>query len=102
MSYSCSDVVSDTEDNLRYYGARVIPATALEDCDPATSESDGLRLLSERIAAALADRRMLLAALQTCVTYRPPAFFRRGGKAAARVAEINAICDAVIASATKD
>jgi hypothetical protein len=46
---------------------------------------------------SLAIIQELLAALRACITYQPPTFYQYGGKAATRVAEINRICDAVIA-----
>jgi hypothetical protein len=50
----------DTENNCEDYEVPEVDPAKLEDCDPETSDGDSLRLLAERVAVALSQRRDLL------------------------------------------
>jgi hypothetical protein len=62
MTYSASDFVDDCEQNCMTYEAPEVNASELEECEPDLYEGDGLRLIAERVARAMSQRRSLLAA----------------------------------------
>jgi hypothetical protein len=53
MSYNCSDFVQDCELNADLYKAPQVDFADLETCDP-NVDGDGLRVLAERVARAMA------------------------------------------------